>query len=95
MDNINRRSLFYKWLNKKINETWMKAGVQLADPDTAYIGPFVKIGHDTEFYPNVCVYGMSEIGNHVTIMPGAFLRNVKVKDGAIVPSGVHENCEIG
>ena len=84
-----------KWLNKKINETWMKAGVQLADPDTAYIGPFVKIGHDTEFYPNVCVYGMSEIGNHVTIMPGAFLRNVKVKDGAIVPSGVHENCEIG
>ncbi len=84
-----------KWLNRTVTERWMKAGVQFADPDTAYIGPFVTIGHDTEFYPNVYVYGMSEIGNHVTVLPGAFLRNVTVKDGATVTAGMYENCEIG
>ena len=73
----------------------MKAGVQFVDPENTYIGPFVTIGHDTEFYPNVYAYGMTRIGNHVTLMPGAFLRNVTVKDGAVVSAGMYEDCEIG
>ena len=83
------------WLNRTLTEKWMKAGVQFADPENTYIGPFVTIGHDTEFYPNVYAYGMTRIGNHVTLMPGAFLRNVTVKDGAVVSAGMYEDCEIG
>ena len=84
-----------RWLNRTLTEKWMKAGVQFADPENTYIGPFVTIGHDTEFYPNVYAYGMTRIGNHVTLMPGAFLRNVTVKDGAVVSAGMYEDCEIG
>ena len=83
-----------RWLNRKLTEKWMKAGIQMADPETTYIGPFVTIGHDTELYPNVYLYGETAIGNHVTIMPGAFLRNAAVKDGAVVKAGVYEDCEI-
>lgn len=84
-----------RWLNRTVTQKWMKAGVQFADPDASYVGPFVTIGHDTEIYPNVYLYGTTALGNNVTVMPGAFLRNVTVKDGATVPSGTWENCEIG
>ncbi|MBQ9327546.1 MAG: NTP transferase domain-containing protein [Solobacterium sp.] len=82
------------WLSDHINTLWMKKGVQMADPSTAYIGPFVTFGTDCELYPNVYLYGDTIIGNHVTIMPGSFLRNVTVRDGAVVSAGVYENTEI-
>ncbi len=83
-----------RWLNERITAGWLKAGVQMADPSTAYIGPFVQIGHDVELYPNVYLYGETVIGNNTTILPGAFLRNVTVKDGAVVRPGTYENCEL-
>lgn len=83
-----------KWLNAETNKKWMKKGVQYADPDTAYVGPFVTMGHDVELYPNVYLYGDTVIGNGVTIMPGAFLRNVKVKDNTVVKAGVYEDTEL-
>ena len=83
-----------KWLNTYINQKWMKAGVQYADPDTAYVGPFVTMGHDVELYPNVYLYGDTTIGDNVTIMPGAFLNNVNVHNGVVVRCGVYENTEL-
>ncbi len=83
-----------KWLNTHVNTKWMKAGVQYADPDTAYVGPFVKMGHDVELYPNVYLYGETVIGDNVTIMPGAFLNNVNVHSGMVVRCGVYENTEL-
>ena len=83
-----------KWLKEQINRKWLKAGVQMADPDTAYIGPFVEFGRDVELYPCVHLYGNTVVGNHVTIMPGALLCNVTVKDGAVVSHGVYEDCEL-
>lgn len=81
-----------KWLNRHINEKWMKAGVQYADPDTAYVGPFVTMGHDVELFPNVYLYGDTVLGDHVTVMPGAFLNNVRVRDNTVVKAGVYEDC---
>ena len=83
-----------KWLNAHINRKWMKAGVQYADPDTTYVGPFVEMGHDVELYPNVYLYGDTRIGDNVTIMPGAFLNNVNVHSGMVVRPGVYEGIEI-
>lgn len=83
-----------KWLNTYINQKWMKAGVQYADPDTTYVGPFVTMGHDVELYPNVYLYGDTTIGDNVTIMPGAFLNNVNVHNGMVVRCGVYENTEL-
>ena len=70
----------------------MKAGVQYADPDTAYVGPFVTMGHDVELFPNVYLYGDTVLGDHVTVMPGAFLNNVRVRDNTVVKAGVYEDC---
>ena len=82
------------WLREKINDRHLQAGVQMPDPSHTYIGPFVKIGHDTMIYPNAFLYGSTVIGDGVTVYPGAFLRNVRVCDGAKVPAGFHENCEL-
>ena len=83
-----------QWLKEQINRKWLKAGVQMADAETAYIGPFVTFGHDVELYPCVYLYGETVIGNNVTIMPGAFLRNVKAADGAVIAQGYYEDCEL-
>ena len=53
------------------------------------------MGHDVELFPNVYLYGDTVLGNGVTVMPGAFLENVTVKDGAIVNAGVYRDCELG
>lgn len=83
-----------EWLRNEINRRWLKAGVQMVDPKTTYIGPFVTIGHDVLIYPGACIYGTSAIGDNVTLYPGVFLSNVTVKDGTEIRGGMFENCDI-
>ena len=52
-------------------------------------------GNEPEIASGAYIAETAVITGDVTVMPGAFLRNVKVKDGAVIPSGIHENCEIG
>ena len=82
------------WLKDKINAKWLAAGIQMINPTETYIGPFVKIAHDTLLYPGTFLYGSTEIGTGVTVYPGAFLRDVRVHDGASVKPGIYENCEL-
>ena len=51
-----------KVLQGRINTGWMKAGVTLVDPNTAYIGEGVEIGSDCEIGPSVSILGSSRIG---------------------------------
>ncbi len=73
-----------KYMAERINTEWMIRGVTIMDPESTFIGPNVKIGHDVMIYPNTYLFGETEIGNDVRIMPGCWLKDEKVGDGETV-----------
>ena len=83
----------YEWMQNRINNNWMKEGVQIVDPKRTVIGKDVKIGHDVIIHPNVEILGKTEIGNFVEILPGSYLNNSKIEDRAVVDSSkVVDSC---
>ena len=77
----------YEWMRNRINNNWMKEGVQIVDPKRTVIGKDVKI------HPNVEILGKTEIGNFVEILPGSYLNNSKIEDHAVVDSSkVVDSC---
>ena len=71
-------SVATKCMRERINKRWMIHGVTFEDPDTAYIGPEVKLSRDTVIRPNVHVLGKSFIGHENVIGPDTYLENVRV-----------------
>ncbi|MBI5585764.1 MAG: bifunctional N-acetylglucosamine-1-phosphate uridyltransferase/glucosamine-1-phosphate acetyltransferase [Deltaproteobacteria bacterium] len=69
-------------LRRQINEDWMRRGVTLLDPDTAYIESDVRIGPDTTIGPYTVLAGRTRIGRGCTIPSHCVLENVRLKDGA-------------
>jgi bifunctional UDP-N-acetylglucosamine pyrophosphorylase/glucosamine-1-phosphate N-acetyltransferase len=65
-------------LKRRINEGHMANGVTLVDPETAYIGPLVRLGRDTVIYPNVYLEGDTVIGENCVLEP-----NVKISDSVL------------
>ena len=57
------------YLQERINTAWMEQGVTLADPKTAYIGPYVRIGKDCTVYPDTFLYGHTVLEDGVTVLP--------------------------
>ena len=76
----------YEWMRNRINNNWMKEGVQIVDQVRTVIGKDVTIGHDVIIHPNVEILGHTEIGDFVEILPGSYLNNSKIEDRAIVDS---------
>ena len=82
---------------RRINEAWMRAGVTMVDPATAYIdadaGP---IGRDVWLGPNVALRGRTRIGDGARIDAGAVLTDVAIADHAQVkPYSVLADTAIG
>lgn len=69
-----------KSLRARINAQWMRFGVTFEDPDTAYIGPEVKLGRDTVIRPGVHIYGPSVVGRDNVIGPDCYFDNVRIGD---------------
>ena len=83
----------YEWMRNRINNNWMKEGVQIVDPKRTVIGKDVKIGHDVIIHPNVEILGKTEIGDFVEILPGSYLNNSKIEDHVVVDSSkVVDSC---
>lgn len=88
-------------LQKRINRAWMKAGVVMMDPQSAYIGPLVQLDTDVVLHPNVYLYGDTRIGSHTVIMPQTFLRNAVIGEHCLInaseitDSRVGNHCEVG
>jgi bifunctional UDP-N-acetylglucosamine pyrophosphorylase/glucosamine-1-phosphate N-acetyltransferase len=83
-------------MRRRINETLMKGGVTLLDPQTAYIDPDVRIGEDTVIYPGVHLRGMTVIGRNCLIEPGAIISDCHLADGVHIKAGsVLQEAEVG
>lgn len=83
-----------KTLQKRINAAWMKSGVGIVDPDTAYIGPEVTFGKDVVVEPNTRLYGKCEIGSRCRIGSETTLRNTVMEDGSCVDACRIENSTV-
>ena len=83
----------YEWMRNRINNNWLKEGVQIVDPKRTVIGKDVKIGHDVIIHPNVEILGKTEIGDFVEILPGSYLNNSKIENCVVVDSSkIVDSC---
>lgn len=75
-----------KYMQKRINEEWMRNGVTMIDPESVYIGPDVVIGHDVIIHPGVSLYGSVKVEDGVEIMPGYYAKDTIIhKNEKTVP----------
>jgi bifunctional UDP-N-acetylglucosamine pyrophosphorylase / glucosamine-1-phosphate N-acetyltransferase len=81
--------------NRRLLETWMRAGVTIVDPAATWIDVDVTIGQDTEIGPNTQLEGHTTIGEGARIGPGCQLRDTTVGDNAAVAHAVCVQAEIG
>lgn len=72
-----------KLMNKRTVTKLMEDGVQIVDPDSAFISPETTIGADTLILPNVYITGKNTIGKNCKIGPFAHIR-----DGATIGNNV-------
>ena len=77
------------YLQQRINTGLMASGVTMVDPNTAYIGPYVTVGHDVIIHPNVYLYGKTEIQDGAVILPGSYLRDALVGQGETIGPNVY------
>lgn len=69
---------------RRINETHMRNGVTMIDPDHTYIEPNVKIGSDTYIEPDVMIKGDTVIGSDCFIGAGSEIIDSVLEDGVQV-----------
>lgn len=88
-----------KW---RVNESLMRSGVTLIDPDATYVSPEVRIGRDTTIYPNTHIYGHTQIGSKCVIGPSSWIEDSKFGNGVtvrascyITNASVKNNVSIG
>ena len=65
-------------LQKRINTSWMLAGVKIVDPSTAYIGSDVQLGRDVVIHPQVTIYGPTVIGDETEVGPGTYIHSCRI-----------------
>jgi bifunctional UDP-N-acetylglucosamine pyrophosphorylase/glucosamine-1-phosphate N-acetyltransferase len=82
-------------LRDRINERWMRRGVTMWDPETAYIDVDVVVEPDVVLLPGVILQGSCVIGSHAEIGPDAHLVDTMVGEGARVASSVCRRSSIG
>lgn len=82
---------------RRINETWMRAGVTMIDPNTTYIDADVgPLGKDVILSPNVVLRGKTSLGDHVHVDLGSVLTDTSVAAAThIKPHSVLTSATIG
>jgi bifunctional UDP-N-acetylglucosamine pyrophosphorylase/glucosamine-1-phosphate N-acetyltransferase len=83
-------------LRKKTILELQEKGVVIMDANSVYIWPSVKIGRDTEIYPNVLIQGNTVIGKRCTIYPNVRIIDSRIKESAVIKdSTLIENSSVG
>ncbi len=82
-------------LRKRVNESWMLAGVTLLDPATTTIEPDVQIGQDTTILPNTALRGKTVIGEDCRIGPNTTLLDTQVGSRTTICDSVAEYARVG
>jgi bifunctional UDP-N-acetylglucosamine pyrophosphorylase/glucosamine-1-phosphate N-acetyltransferase len=82
-------------LRDRINVGWMREGVTIVDPDTAWIDVDVTLERDAVIEPNTQLRGKTRVGERAVVGPDTTLIDVTVGDGANVVRTHAERAVIG
>jgi bifunctional UDP-N-acetylglucosamine pyrophosphorylase/glucosamine-1-phosphate N-acetyltransferase len=83
-------------MRQRINETHMRAGVTLVDPQATYIDPDVVVGADTLLHPGVHLRGDTVIGQGCEVEPGVMVTDCQIGDRVHLKAGsVLAEAEVG
>lgn len=89
------------YLKLRINESWMKQGVTINDPNFTYIGPHVKVGRDSVILPGTFLLGDTEVGENCTIGPhtriidSVIANNTEISFSQIIGARIGPNTTVG
>jgi len=82
-------------MRRRINRTWMEAGVTMIDPSATYVEPEVELSRDVVLYPDVHLRGETVVGEGTVVENGSVLRDAKLAaDVHIKPHCFVEEAEI-
>ncbi len=84
-----------KLMRQRINETHMRSGVTIIDPENTYIEADITIGSDTIIYPGSIIKGNSVIGNDCIIGPQTEVDNCHIGDSSVLRQSVASDSSIG
>jgi bifunctional UDP-N-acetylglucosamine pyrophosphorylase/glucosamine-1-phosphate N-acetyltransferase len=77
-------------MRRRINASYMLAGVTLVNPEQTYIEAGVKIGADTTIWPNTYLRGNTIIGSGCTIGPNTIMQDCRVGNDCTILAAVME-----
>lgn len=63
---------------RRINDAWMRAGVTMRDPATAYVDAGVELEADVTILPDVVIEGASRVGSGSVVGPGVRLMDARI-----------------
>ncbi|MGH3646823.1 MAG: bifunctional UDP-N-acetylglucosamine diphosphorylase/glucosamine-1-phosphate N-acetyltransferase GlmU [Micromonosporaceae bacterium] len=82
-------------MQRRINTDWMRAGVTMDDPDSAWVDVTVSLAPDVTLRPNVYLQGATAVESTATIGPEVTLIDTSVGEGASVLRAYSVQAEIG
>lgn len=82
-------------MKKRINETHMRNGVTIIDPNNTYIDADVEIGSDTIVQPGTIITGKTIIASDCVIGPNSEIQNCQVGEGTVIRQSVAHDSLIG
>lgn len=82
-------------LKRRVNESLMRQGVTLIDPENTYISVDSHIGRDTVVYPGTVIMGHNTIGENCILGPNTELTNVTVDNDVEIKHSVVSDSTIG
>ncbi|NLG10676.1 MAG: bifunctional UDP-N-acetylglucosamine diphosphorylase/glucosamine-1-phosphate N-acetyltransferase GlmU [Coriobacteriaceae bacterium] len=77
-----------KYMQQRINETFMMEGVTMLDPTLVLIGPDVKLENDIEILPMTILYGQTRIGKACKLGPNTRITSCKIGSGCTIDESV-------
>ncbi len=78
----------------EINDRWMRAGVTMQDPSTAYIDHGVELAEDVTLEPNVILRGRTVVGRGTRIGAGSQIYDSTIGEGCAVWASIVERSTV-
>ena len=97
LDGINDRAQLAEataMLRERINLAWLRAGVTMQDPATAYVDADVELAPDVTLEPNVILKGHTRVGEGSRIGAGSQLVNSEVGPRCTVWASILESATV-
>jgi len=97
LDGINDRAQLAEataMLRERINRAWLRAGVTMHDPATAYVDADVELAPDVTLEPNVILQGRTRVGEGSLIGAGSRLLDSTVGPRCRIVASVLEQATV-